>query len=196
MAGSSGPCGQRPLGLHWVSPFFTAVSAFPIQAAHLVERHGLIVLIALGESIIAVGIGMPAHELRAGRAVTAALGLGLAAALWWLYFGGEDERAERVLRAAAADRTSWLALYAFGYAFLPVLGGIIMFAAGMKNAVVQYGEPAAASSQRGSAARVRRLEGGATVRLHPLRRQVFDTRLSRHSNREDPNDPVQRAGSP
>ncbi|HEX8931322.1 MAG TPA: low temperature requirement protein A, partial [Actinomycetota bacterium] len=42
-------------GLHWVSPFFTAVSGFPIRAAHFVERHGLIVLIALGESIVAVG---------------------------------------------------------------------------------------------------------------------------------------------
>src|SRR5215218_6231447 len=44
-------------GLHWVSPFFTAVPGFPIRAAHFVERHGLIVLIGLGESIVAIGIG-------------------------------------------------------------------------------------------------------------------------------------------
>jgi low temperature requirement protein LtrA len=74
------------------------------------------------------------------------LGLTVAAALWWLYFDGEDEQAERALDAAAVDRTSWLALYAFGYAFLPVLGGIIVFAAGVKNAVVQYGEPVTAST--------------------------------------------------
>jgi low temperature requirement protein LtrA len=133
-------------GLHWVSPFFTAVSGFPIRAAHFVERHGLIVLIALGESIVAVGIGMTGHGLRADRIITAVLGLALAAALWWLYFDGEDEQAERVLDAAAVDRTTWLALYGFGYAFLPVLGGIIVFAAGVKNAVVQFGGPATAST--------------------------------------------------
>jgi low temperature requirement protein LtrA len=132
--------------LHWVSPFFTAVSGFPIRAAHFVERHGLIVLIALGESIVAVGIGMAGHGLQVDRVVTAVLGLALAAALWWLYFDGEDERAERVLHAAGVDRATWLALYGFGYAFLPILSGIIVFAAGVKNAVVQSGEPLTAST--------------------------------------------------
>jgi len=84
---------------------------------------------------------MAVYGLQADRVVTAVLGLALAAALWWLYFDGEDERAERVLDAAAVDRTSWLALYGFGYAFLPVLGGIVVFAAGVKNAVGHYGEP-------------------------------------------------------
>jgi low temperature requirement protein LtrA len=132
--------------LHWVSPFFTAVPGFPIRAAHFVERHGLIVLIALGESIVAVGIGMAGQSLGADRVVVAALGLTVVAALWWLYFDGEDERAERALDAAAVERASWLALYGFGYAFLPVLGGIIVFAAGVKNAVIQDGEPLAAST--------------------------------------------------
>jgi low temperature requirement protein LtrA len=133
-------------GLHWVSPFFTAVSGFPLRAGHFVERHGLIVLIVLGESIVAVGIGMAGHQPQTDTVVTAVLGLGVAAALWWLYFDGEDERAERVLDAAAVERTSWLALYGFGYAFLPVLGGIIVFAAGVKNTVIQDGEPLAAST--------------------------------------------------
>jgi low temperature requirement protein LtrA len=133
-------------GLHWITPFFTAVPGFPIRAAHFVERHGLIVLIGLGESIVAIGIGTAEHGLRADRVVTAVLGLAVAAALWWLYFDGEDERAERVLDAAAVDRTSWLALYGFGYAFLPVLGGIVVFATGVKNAVGRYGEPPTAST--------------------------------------------------
>jgi low temperature requirement protein LtrA len=125
------------LVLHWGSPVFTAVSGFPIRAAHFVERHGLIVLIALGESIVAATVGATGGDLRAGRVVTAVLGLALAAALWWLYFDGEDERAERALDAATRERTPWLALCAFGYAFLPVLGGIIVFAAGVKHVVVQ-----------------------------------------------------------
>jgi low temperature requirement protein LtrA len=133
-------------GLHWVTPFFTAVAGFPIGAAHFVERHGLIVLIALGESIVTVGIGTTGPDLRPARVVTAMLGLTVTAALWWLYFDGEDERAERVLDEADVDRASWLALYGFGYAYLPVLGGIIVFAAGLKNAVVQSGEPLTAST--------------------------------------------------
>jgi low temperature requirement protein LtrA len=132
--------------LHWVSPVWTAVEGFPVRCAHFVERHGLIVLIALGESIVAVGIGLTGQDLRAGHVVTAVLGLALAAALWWLFFDREDERAERALRDASDHRTPWLALFAFGYAFLPVLGGIIVFAAGVKNAIVQYGEPLTAST--------------------------------------------------
>ena len=133
-------------GLHWISPFFTAVPGFPIRAAHFVERHGLIVLIGLGESIVAVGIGVAGHQPRPETVVTAVLGLTVAAALWWLYFDGEDERAERALDAAPVERASWLALYGFGYAFLPLLGGIIVFAAGVKNAAVWYGEPLPAST--------------------------------------------------
>jgi low temperature requirement protein LtrA len=132
--------------LQWSSPAFTAVEGFRIQAAHFVERHGLIVLIALGESIVAVGIGVAGHQPRADTVVTAVLGLTVAAALWWLYFDGEDERAERTLDAAPVDRASWLALYGFGYAFLPLLGGIILFAAGVKNAVVHDGGPVTAST--------------------------------------------------
>ena len=132
--------------LHWASPAVTAVGGFRIRAKHFVERHGLIVLIALGESVVAVGIGVQGHELSTGLAVTAVLGLALAAALWWLYFDGEDERAERALDAAPDARNPWLALFAFGYAFLPLLGGIIVFAAGMKEAVVRYDEPASAAT--------------------------------------------------
>jgi low temperature requirement protein LtrA len=131
---------------HWASPALTAVGGFRIRAKHFVERHGLIVLIALGESVVAVGIGVQGHDLTTGLAVTAVLGLALAAALWWLYFDGEDERAERALDLAPDARNPWLALFAFGYAFLLVLGGIIVFAAGMKEAVVRYDEPASAAT--------------------------------------------------
>jgi low temperature requirement protein LtrA len=132
--------------LHWASPLVTPVGGFRIRTAHFVERHGLIVLIALGESIVAVGIGVQGRELTSGLLVTAVLGLALAAALWWLYFDGEDERAERALRDAPDDRNPWLALYAFGYAFLPILAGIIVLAAGVKKGIVDYGEPATAAT--------------------------------------------------
>ena len=132
--------------LHWASPAITPVGGFRVRARHFVERHGLIVLIALGESVVAVGIGVQGSELTTGLAVTAVLGLALAAALWWLYFDGEDERAARALDNAPDARNPWLALFAFGYAFLPVLGGIVVLAAGMHEAVLRYDEPASAAT--------------------------------------------------
>jgi low temperature requirement protein LtrA len=132
--------------LHWASPLVTPVGGFRVRAKHFVERHGLIVLIALGESVVAVGIGVQGHKINSGLVVTAVLGLALAAALWWLYFDGEDERAARALDEAPDERNSWLALFAFGYAFLPVLGGIIVLAAGMHEAVLRYDEPASAAT--------------------------------------------------
>jgi low temperature requirement protein LtrA len=58
-----------------------------------------------------------------------------------LYFDGEDERAERALRGADRARSPWLALYAFGYAFFVILGGIIVLAAGVKLAIVRSAQP-------------------------------------------------------
>jgi low temperature requirement protein LtrA len=127
--------------LHWITPYLIPQSSFRIRAGHFVERHGLILLIALVESVVAVGIGLGPIELPPGRIVAALLALGLTAALWWLYFNGDEERAEAALAAAPQARTPWLALNAFGYAFIPILGGIVLVAAGLKLAVVLYGEP-------------------------------------------------------
>ena len=70
------------------------------------------------------------------------LGLALAASLWWLYFNGDEERAHRAMERAPEERRPWLAVQGFGYIFLPILGGIVVVAAGMKLAVVGYDEPA------------------------------------------------------
>ena len=132
--------------LHWITPLLIPQSSFNIRAAHFVERHGLILLIALGESVVAVGIGLGAIELPVGRIVAALLGLALTAALWWLYFTGDEERAEAALDKAQGVGKFWLALNAFGYAFVPILGGIVLVAAGLKLAVVRYNEPATVSA--------------------------------------------------
>lgn len=130
--------------LHWITPYFIPVSGFSIRAAHFVERHGLIILIALGESVVALGMGLAGRDLRPGFILTSVLGLSVAAGLWWLYFDGEDERAERAINGADRVRSPWLALYAFGYAFLVILGGIIVLAAGVKLAIVRSAQPAPA----------------------------------------------------
>ncbi len=132
--------------LHWITPYLIPQSSFRIRAGHFVERHGLILLIALGESVVAVGIGLGPIELPAGRIVAALLGLALTAALWWLYFNGDEERAEAALANTPLERAPWLALNAFGYAFVPILGGIVLVAAGLKLAVVIYNEPSTTSA--------------------------------------------------
>jgi low temperature requirement protein LtrA len=143
---ASGPARWSLFGagfvLHWITPVFTRTGGFRIRSGHFVERHGLILLIAIGESVVAVGIGLGTIALPAGRIATALLGLALAAALWWLYFNGEDERAEQAMDRAPFERRTWLALNAFGYVFLLVLGGVVLVAAGMKLAVVGYDQPA------------------------------------------------------
>ena len=127
--------------LHWITPCFIPVSGFSIRSAHFVERHGLIILIALGESVVALGMGLAGRDLRPGFILTSVLGLSVAAVLWWLYFDGEDERAERALHGADRARSPRLALYAFGYAFFVILGGIIVLAAGVKLAIVRSAQP-------------------------------------------------------
>jgi low temperature requirement protein LtrA len=152
------------------SPAITAVGGFRIRAQHFVERHGLIVLIALGESVVAIGVGVQGREMTAGVVVTSILSLALASAMWWLYFDGEDERAERALDEASSARNPWLALFAFGYAFLPVLGGIIVVAAGVKQAVLRYDQPATAATAWFLAAGV-----AAYVAALVLLRAILDT---------------------
>src|SRR5260370_25247462 len=90
--------------LHWITPFLIPQSSFTIRAGHFVERHRLILLIALGESIVAVGIGLSAISLPIGRIAAALLGLALTAALWWLYFTRDEERAEAALDKARHAR--------------------------------------------------------------------------------------------
>jgi low temperature requirement protein LtrA len=128
--------------LHWLTPYLTPIGGFRISVGHFVERHGLILLIAIGESVVAVGIGLGTAALPTGRIITALLGLALAASLWWLYFNGEEERAHQAMELAPEERRPWLAVQGFGYIFLLILGGIVVVAAGMKLAVVAYDEPA------------------------------------------------------
>jgi hypothetical protein len=78
----------------WFLPKGNDESGFEIGPAHFVERHGLVVIVAIGESVIAVGIGASQLEVDAGMIAVAVLGLALSACFWWTYFGGDDTRAE------------------------------------------------------------------------------------------------------
>jgi low temperature requirement protein LtrA len=119
----------------WLTPLVNDPGDFDISTGHFVERHGLVLIVALGESVVAIGIGAAGLELDAGLVAVALLALLLTACLWSLYFGGDDEAAERALAAASQPRRPMLAIYSFGYAQLAMLLGVIATAAGTKKAI-------------------------------------------------------------
>jgi low temperature requirement protein LtrA len=128
----------------WMTPQIRRNRGFNIAPAHFVERHGLVVLVAIGESVIAVGIGASHLAVDAGVVALAALGLALSACLWWLYFGGgDDDRAERSMSALAPVERARAALNGFGYCHLPMLLGIVAIAAAERRA---FAHPFSASS--------------------------------------------------
>jgi low temperature requirement protein LtrA len=122
--------------LLWGSPYFIGQKGFELRAEHIVERHGLLVIVALGESIVALGIGAEGLHVDPALGVTAARGRARAACLWWVYFGGDDEtHAEHTLGSAEPVRRTRLILGAYFYAHIPMLLGIVAVAAGVKKAI-------------------------------------------------------------
>jgi low temperature requirement protein LtrA len=129
--------------LCWVAAPLIQISAgylhrdglHPLAAGHLVERHGLVVIIAIGESVVAIGVGLRGGELGAGAILVAVLGLCVAYYLWWFYFAGDDERAEHVLARTPPGGQARLALNSFGYAHIPMMLGIVVVAVGIHKVV-------------------------------------------------------------
>ena len=127
-----------------VSSFWLQDSTqFRVRVPHFVERHGLVVIVALGESVVAVGIGASGQEITAGMLGVAVLGLGLAAALWWAYFGEDaDEAYARALAAFPEPRRPRAAQYSYYLGFLPILLGVIAIAAGLEEGIAHAYDPA------------------------------------------------------
>jgi len=118
---------------------------FQLRPGHLSERHSALILVALGESVAAIGTGViRTGQENASVAAAAVLGLALAATLWWLVFGGRDSEAvERVLTAASSERRTALALSALFYGSIPLLLGLIAMAAGIRQAISDSATPTA-----------------------------------------------------
>jgi low temperature requirement protein LtrA len=112
--------------------------AFTLSPGHFVERHGLMLLIVLGESVLAIGVGVSSGEaaIGVGQVVFAVISLGLAVLLYAAYFGThEDEVAEHALEHVPPERQQAVALRSFGYAFVVVLLGVVLAAAGLHHAL-------------------------------------------------------------
>ena len=122
-------------------PFFFGVEGWRIFPRHFAERFGLIVIIALGESIVAIGAGVDG-DVDAGMVAAAVLGIAVASALWWLYFDVVALVAERRLSAADPGREqNSLARDSYAYLHLPMVAGIVLVALGMKKTIGDVSEP-------------------------------------------------------
>jgi len=111
-----------------------------LAPAHFAERHALIVIIALGESIVALGLGATT-DLSAGVIVAALLGLAIAGSLWWAYFDVVAIVAERRLRETSGNAQLAMARDSYSYLHLPMVAGIVLFAVGEKKTLGDVGEP-------------------------------------------------------
>jgi low temperature requirement protein LtrA len=113
-------------------PYFFGSEGWKLVPGHFAERHGLVVIIALGESIVAIGVGA-SGELDLGIAAAAVLGVGLTAALWWIYFDVVAIVSAKRLAAAEVGRVqNEMARDSYSYMHLLMVAGIVLAALGMK----------------------------------------------------------------
>ena len=112
-----------------------------VQASHFAERHSLIVLIALGESVVDIGAGVHGERLDAGVVTAALLAAAAIAAMWWAYFDVVAPVAERRMRAAPPEERVRIARDSYTFLHLPMVAGIVLLAAGIKAAIGDVGEP-------------------------------------------------------
>ena len=127
--------------LDMAEPFFFGSEGWKLVPGHFAERHGLIIIIALGESIVAIGAGAEA-SLTAGIAAAAVLGVTLAAALWWTYFDVVAlVSARRLARAPEGRERNELARDSYSYLHFPMVAGIVLAALGMKKTLGAVSEP-------------------------------------------------------
>ncbi len=122
-------------------PFLFGSEGWKLVPGHFAERHGLIIIIALGESIVAIGLGA-SGGVDAGVVAAATLGMAVAAALWWLYFDVVALVAERRLsRAAVGREQNEMARDSYSYLHFPMVAGIVLLALGLKKTLAHVGDP-------------------------------------------------------
>jgi low temperature requirement protein LtrA len=134
-------CWVVAIGLDLGGLYIQGVEGWRVEAGHLAERHGLIIIIALGESIVEIGVGAEGHALDAGLIVAVLLGVATAAALWWAYFDVVALVAERRFRRATGTERVLIARDSYTYLHLPMVVGIVLFAFGVEETIAHVGDP-------------------------------------------------------
>ncbi|HJP67046.1 MAG TPA: low temperature requirement protein A [Actinomycetota bacterium] len=123
------------LAVLYLSPLKGGMRGFRVSPEHFVERFGLIMIIALGESIVAIGVGAAGLPLDARLIAAALLGITVAACLWWSYFDWLIYVGQATLADATGAERAVLARDAYSYLHLPMVAGIVLFAFGLKTSL-------------------------------------------------------------
>jgi low temperature requirement protein LtrA len=121
-------------------PLLGGLSGWRVQPAHFIERHGLIVIIAIGESLIAIGLGARRTELGTGVIVAAVLGFVVVTSFWLAYFDFFPARGQQMLDDRSGEERIALARDAYTYLHLPMVAGIVLFAFAMKVTLAQVSD--------------------------------------------------------
>jgi low temperature requirement protein LtrA len=129
------------LSVDYISPLFGRGRGWRISPAHFVERHGLIIIIALGESIVSIGVGAAGLPLDAARIAAALLGMVVAATLWWAYFDWVIYVSQARISDATGVERAALARDLFSYLHMPMVLGIVLFAFGLHETLPHVDEP-------------------------------------------------------
>jgi low temperature requirement protein LtrA len=129
------------IALDVAGPFFFGSEGWELVPGHFAERHGLIVIIALGESIVAIGVGAEAG-VDGGVIAAAVVGMAIAALLWWAYFDVVMYfAAENLARSEVGRVQNELARDAYSLLHFPMVAGIVLVALGLKDTLAHVGEP-------------------------------------------------------
>jgi len=129
------------LVLDMAGPMLFGAAGWKLSPAHFADRHGAIIIIALGESMVALGAG-DKHALNAGVVGAAVLGVAVAAALWWLYFDVVALVAERrLLKAAPGRERNEIARDSYSVLHFPMVAGIALIAVGLKKTLADVSAP-------------------------------------------------------
>jgi len=127
----------------YVGTMLAGASGWRVRSAkHFAERHGLILIVALGESVVAIGVGVSARPISWPIVVAATLGLAVAAAIWWAYFDVVALVAERMLSRAEGEQQARLARDSYSYLHLPMIAGVVLLALGLKKVLEYVGDTA------------------------------------------------------
>jgi low temperature requirement protein LtrA len=124
----------------YVGAALSGSKGWHVHPSHFAERHGLVVIIALGEAFIAIGIGATGIGIGLGEVVAATLGLLVATAFWLAYFDFFSIRGERILIESEGTERAAFGRDAYSYAHLPMIVGIVLFAFAMKIIIHHVGD--------------------------------------------------------
>jgi low temperature requirement protein LtrA len=123
------------------SPLVVGTEGWHLSPGHFAERHGLVVIIALGESLVALGVGVSSDELTPRIVAAVVVGFVSVACLWWLYFDVVAIAAERRFTTADVAERNNLARDSYNYFHLPMVAGIVLLALGLKKVFADLDSP-------------------------------------------------------